>query len=68
MVPGLTLMDDFFTEGEERDVMGLIDSLPWQEGLARRVQHYGYTFDYSIRGINYDKPQVHIVGYALITP
>lgn len=38
--------------------MEAVDSLPWQEGLSRRVQHYGFTFDYAIRGINYDKPQI----------
>jgi len=57
-VPGMRLIQGFLSKEEELEVLRVVDSLPWQEGLSRRVQHYGYTFDYSIRGINFDKPQI----------
>lgn len=49
LVPGLEVMEDFISEEEERELMsGLCseDSSAWQQGISRRVQHYGYTFSY----------------------
>jgi alkylated DNA repair protein alkB homolog 8 len=51
-VPGLVLVCDFVTEKEEKEILKAIDSGIWRSDIkARRVQHYGYTFDYKTRGV-----------------
>lgn len=48
--PGLVLLPEFCTEAEERAVLNELD-VPgaWDERLSRRVQHFGYEFDYKHR-------------------
>lgn len=49
-VPGVTLITDFVTEEEEREMLACVDSDERWQGLAkRRVLHYGYAFDYGTR-------------------
>jgi len=49
-VPGLTLIEDFVTEEEEREMLKCVDSDErWQRLAKRRVLHYGYAFDYGTR-------------------
>ncbi|WP_299778355.1 alpha-ketoglutarate-dependent dioxygenase AlkB [uncultured Roseobacter sp.] len=39
-----------FISGEEADyLMHKIDAQPWRSDLKRRVQHYGYRYDYKAR-------------------
>lgn len=53
-VVGLTLLEGFITEAEEDQMLKFVDSNSDQwEGMAkRRVQHYGFAFDYKLRGVN----------------
>lgn len=37
---------------EEFDLISIIDKQPWLSDLKRRVQHYGYKYDYHTRRIN----------------
>eukprot|EP00750_Incisomonas_marina_P019698 INCI3608.3.p1 GENE.INCI3608.3~~INCI3608.3.p1 ORF type:complete len:695 (+),score=92.55 INCI3608.3:36-2087(+) len=46
-VPGLHVFPDFITEEEERALLDDIDSRSWHQTLQRRVQHYGYIFNYA---------------------
>ena len=39
---------------DEAMFLAEIDSLPWQDDLRRRVQHYGYRYDYKARAITSD--------------
>lgn len=49
-VPGVTLIEDFVTEEEEREMLACVDSDErWQRLAKRRVLHYGYAFDYGTR-------------------
>ena len=51
-VPGLTYMPDFLSEREEDDIVAEIDQSDWHSDLRRRVQHYGWRYDYKARQID----------------
>ncbi len=53
-VPGLSLMFDFVNSSEEAALRHEIDQRPWSNELSRRVQHYGYRYDYRQRRITHD--------------
>lgn len=46
-VPGMEVFTDFVTEAEAEALLQAVDSLPWDESIKRRVQHYGHAFDYA---------------------
>ena len=51
-IPGFVYELDFITEAEERDLVERIDGSKWSEKLKRRVQHYGWRYDYGKRKID----------------
>jgi alkylated DNA repair protein alkB family protein 8 len=51
-IPGLQLHLDFITAEQEAALLQHIEQQPWQQLSKRRVQHYGYCFDYSQRGVD----------------
>ena len=51
-VPGLLYVPDFLSETEERHLVAAIDNGPWRHDLKRRVQHYGWRYDYKAREID----------------
>lgn len=53
-VPGMSLLPEFITEDEERELLSVIDQQPWLADLQRRVQHYGYRYDYTARQVTAD--------------
>lgn len=48
---GLTVISDFLTSDEEARLVQTVDSASWLTDLRRRVQHYGWKYDYSSRSI-----------------
>lgn len=52
MIPGLILREDFIEETMERNLLRLIDAGEWNTDLRRRVQHYGWRYDYTARRID----------------
>lgn len=52
MVPGLRYYPDYLSHEEQADVLAIIDGQPWLPGLKRRVQHYGYRYDYTRRAVD----------------
>ena len=50
-VPGLTLVPRFLGEGEEEEILERIDQSAWSNELSRRVQHYGWRYDYKARQV-----------------
>lgn len=44
--------DDFISEAEETNLLKAINAEPWMGDLKRRVQHYGYRYDYSEKTIS----------------
>ena len=58
-VPGLQFMPGFLTPEEESDCVRRIDAADgeWRNDLRRRVQQYGWRYDYKARAIT---PDMHI--------
>ena len=56
-IPGMKLVRDFLTEAEEREILAKIDTNDWSNELQRRVQHYGWRYDYKSRQVD---PSMHI--------
>lgn len=50
-IPGLTYIPDFITQDQESALIASIDDQPWLNDLKRRVQHYGYKYDYKARAV-----------------
>ena len=51
-VPGLVYARDFLGEREEAELLARLDACDWQTDLQRRVQHYGWRYDYKARRID----------------
>ena len=43
---GAVLVPDLVTPAEEARILQRIAEAPWMTDLSRRVQHYGYRYDY----------------------
>src|SRR6266516_907529 len=52
-IPGLVYYSGLLTAEKQRQLLVAVDSLPWQDDLKRRVQHYGYKYDYKARTVNF---------------
>ncbi|RDJ35366.1 MAG: alpha-ketoglutarate-dependent dioxygenase AlkB [Crenarchaeota archaeon] len=52
-VSGLNYVSNFLTNQECESLLHYIDSMPWMTDLKRRVQHYGYRYDYKLRAVDY---------------
>ena len=46
---GARLVPAIVTEAEEQRILLRIADAPWLTDLSRRVQHYGYRYDYRAR-------------------
>jgi hypothetical protein len=53
-VLGLYYCDNILSEEEETELLDKINNQNWLNDLTRRVQHYGYKYDYKKRKINKD--------------
>jgi len=51
-VEGLQYVRGFVTAAEEAALLTAIDSERWRHDLKRRVQHYGYRYDYKARTVD----------------
>ena len=51
-IPGLVYKPDFITEEEETKLLACVDGAEWSTELRRRVQHYGWRYDYRQRQID----------------
>ncbi len=52
--PGARLIDGFVEEHEAERSLAAIDTMPWRTDLKRRVQHYGWRYDYRARAVSTD--------------
>ena len=52
VIPGLTYEPEFLDEEHEQRLVEWIDKQEWSSELARRVQHYGWRYDYKARGVD----------------
>jgi len=53
-IQGLRYIPDFITPDEEKILIGRIYDQPWLDDLKRRVQHYGYKYDYAAKTIDHE--------------
>lgn len=51
-ISGLSYFEDFISIDEEYGLLENIDHQLWRSDLKRRVQHYGYIYDYKARSIS----------------
>lgn len=51
-IPGLEYRLSYITEAEETEFLNWIDRQPWITDLRRRVQHYGWKYDYKARKVD----------------
>ena len=51
-VPGLEFREEFISLREEIAIVQTLDTAPWSCELSRRVQHYGFKYDYKSRRID----------------
>lgn len=53
MLPdGLMYLPDYFSPVEIKFLLNEVDKHPWMNSLKRRVQHYGYIYDYRRRVVD----------------
>lgn len=80
-LPGLTYTAAYLTSNEQTQFLDQIDQQPWLTDLKRRVQHYGYRYDYKTRTILPDMflgdlpawlaplaQRLHTDGYIAVVP
>lgn len=53
-IPGLFICENIMTETEEKNLLCEINKNIWLNDLSRRVQHYGYKYNYKKRKIDKD--------------
>jgi len=46
------LVPNFLSEAQEAQIVAAIDRGPWRDDLRRRVQHFGWRYDYKAREID----------------
>jgi alkylated DNA repair dioxygenase AlkB len=51
-VQGLSYLPGFISGQRHDALLGLVDEQRWSTELRRRVQHYGYRYDYSRRSVD----------------
>ena len=58
-IPGLKFWEGFLTPEEQDECVKQVDAAKemWREDLRRRVQHYGWLYDYKARAIT---PDMHV--------
>ena len=51
---GATYVPEFFSGEEAAQIVAALDAGPWDTTLKRRVQHFGYRYDYRARAVTGD--------------
>lgn len=51
-ISGLTYQPEFISKAEEEKLLNCINEVKWSTELRRRVQHYGWRYDYKKRQID----------------
>ena len=51
-IPGLSYVADYITEKEQAWLLAKVDNGLWLDDLKRRVQHYGFKYDYRKRKVD----------------
>ena len=65
-VPGLLYVPDFLSEVEEQELITTIDNGDWSHVLKRRVQHFGWRYEYKDRKIDLSMRLGPLPRWALV--
>ncbi|UPT65180.1 MAG: alpha-ketoglutarate-dependent dioxygenase AlkB [Sphingobacteriales bacterium JAD_PAG50586_3] len=52
-ISGLQYVENYLTRQEHDEILNAIDAAQWINDIKRRVQHYGFKYDYKARRIDY---------------
>ena len=52
-IPGLWCMKNYITSERHDKLLAQVDEQVWLDDIKRRVQHYGFKYDYRARKVNY---------------
>lgn len=52
VIPGLRYVPNFLTTETHERLLAEVDSQPWLLDLKRKVQHYGFRYDYRSRSVD----------------
>ena len=63
-IAGFIYKPEFITEEEESKLVACIDEAEWSTELQRRVQHYGWRYDYTQRQIDESMRLGELPGWA----
>ena len=63
---GAALVPDIVTEAEEQRILLRISQAPWMTDLSRRVQHYGYRYEYRAPGAGRHDPAPAFPRWACV--
>jgi alkylated DNA repair dioxygenase AlkB len=66
IISGLVYQDDFLSIKEEQLIISEIDNALWDSNLKRRVQHYGYIYDYKTKNINQDSKMGELPNWLIL--
>ncbi|MDZ8239996.1 MAG: alpha-ketoglutarate-dependent dioxygenase AlkB [Nostoc sp. ChiQUE01a] len=64
-ISGLKYISEYITENEHDKLLENIDQQTWMTNLKRRVQHYGYKYDYKKRSLDSSMYLGHIPNWIL---
>lgn len=64
-VPGLTYVPDYLGVVEREELLTEIDREIWSDDLRRRVQHYGYRYNYRRRAVDEEAYLGPLPGWAV---
>lgn len=53
-ISGLVLLENYISQEHHDWLIQKIDVEPWDTSMKRRVQHYGYQYDYKARRVTAD--------------
>jgi len=54
LIEGLAYVRSYLDLQEQHALLATVDSQPWRADLRRRVQHYGYRYDYTRKRVDAD--------------
>lgn len=63
-VPGLSYVPKYVPEPDEESLLAAVDASPWLPDLKRKVQHYGYRYDYRSRKVDSSMHLGPLPGWA----
>ncbi len=65
-IKGFNYIEHYIDKNEHERLLKQIDENSWLQDFKRRVQHYGFKYDYKARKVNYDMRIGHLPEWLQI--